>query len=90
MAGLGISGIVACAGLTWPSRHPRAGGLSAALGGLVGVAVLFWVVAVLPDQTGQSGVGLLMIVVGVGLLLWLVALVTAAVREGTPPIGKIG
>lgn len=32
----------------------------------------------------DGGGGLLMIVVGVGLLLWVVALVTAGVREGTP------
>ncbi|WP_149029377.1 hypothetical protein [Corynebacterium halotolerans] len=50
VAGMAVTGALACAVLTWFARHPRAGGLSVALGGLVAATVAFW--------AGGGGVGL--------------------------------
>ncbi|MGP6175142.1 hypothetical protein [Corynebacterium sp. A21] len=84
VAGLSISGAVALGALTWYARFPHAGGFSAALGALLAVTLVFWFVAVVPDSTGQSGVGLFILVFLGSLGLGLVALIAAAIRVRLP------
>lgn len=84
VAGLAISGAVALGTLGWFARFPHAGGFSASLGALLAVTLVFWFVAVVPDSTGQSGVGLFILVFLGSLGMGLVALLTAAIRVRLP------
>lgn len=80
VAGLSVSGALVLGWLTWCSRFPYGGGFSAAYGALLAVTLLFWWVAVVPDSTGQSGVGLFILVFLGSIGLGLVALISAALR----------